>query len=67
MMHLVVGWLAVAIAAFILIGTLLTRRGNREAMTALPIGLCVLIVGLWQLGVIPLGEYFSNITGIGKR
>ena len=67
MMHLIVGWLAVAIGAFILIGTLMTRRGKNEAMTALPIGLCALIIGLWQLGVFPLGEMLSDVTGIGKR
>lgn len=67
MMHLIVGWLAVAIGTFILLGTMLSRHGNREAMTALPIALCTLIVGLWQLGVIPLGEMLSSMTGIGKR
>lgn len=67
MAHLIVGWLAVAIAAVIVMGTLFNRHGNKEMMTALPIGLIALVVGLWQLGVLPLGEFLSEMTGIGKR
>jgi uncharacterized membrane protein len=67
MAHLIVGWVAVAIGAFILFGSMMTRRGKREAMTALPIGLFALVIGLWQLGVLPLGQFLTDVTGIGKR
>jgi hypothetical protein len=67
MAHLIVGWLAVAVAAVVILGTLFNRHGNRELMTALPIGLIALVIGLWQLGVLPLGEFLSGMTGIGKR
>lgn len=65
--HLILGWLAVAIGAIILLGTMLSRHGSREAMTSLPIGLCALVIGLWQLGVFPLGEMLSSVTGMGRR
>ena len=67
MAHLIVGWLAVGIAAVIVHGTLFNRHGNKEMATALPIGLIALAIGLWQLGVLPLGELLSSFTGVGKR
>jgi hypothetical protein len=65
--HLIMGWLAVAIGAIILLGTFMSRHGNREAMTSLPIGLGALAIGLWQLGVFPLGQILSDVTGLGRR
>ena len=67
MIHQVVGWLAVVVGGFILLGTLFNRHSNKESMTSIPIGLVVLVIGLWQLGVIPLGDYLSDFTGVGKR
>ena len=67
MIHLIIGWAAVAIAAFIILGTLFTKHGNKETMTSLPIGLMVLVVGLWQLGVLPIGELISSFTGGGNN
>jgi len=63
MMHLITGWAAVAIAAFIILGTMFSRHGSKETMTSLPIGLAVLVIGLWQLDVIPLGEMLASVTG----
>ncbi|HVQ26040.1 MAG TPA: hypothetical protein VMV01_12720 [Planctomycetota bacterium] len=67
MAHLIVGWLAVAIGAVILFGTIFNRHSSKESMTSLPIAVIALVIGLWQLGVLPLGEFLSGITGIGKR
>jgi len=67
MIHQIIGWAAVAVGAFIVIGTLFSRHGMKESMTSLPIGLLVVVIGLWQLGVVPLGELLSSFTGVGKR
>jgi len=67
MIHLIIGWGAVAVGAFILLGTLISRHGMKESMTSLPIGIAVVVIGLWQLGVVPLGELLSSFTGVGKR
>ena len=67
MIHQIIGWGAVAVGAFILLGTLFSRHGMKESMTSLPIGLAVVVIGLWQLGVIPLGELLSSFTGVGTR
>ena len=67
MIHQIIGWGAVAIGAFILLGTLFSRHGMKESMTSLPIGIVVVLIGLWQLGVVPLGEMLSSFTGVGRR
>jgi len=67
MIHLIIGWGAVAVGAFILLCTLISRHGMKESMTSLPIGIAVVVIGLWQLGVVPLGELLSSFTGVGKR
>jgi hypothetical protein len=67
MIHQIIGWAAVAVGAFIVIGTLFSRHGMKESMTSIPIGLLVVVIGLWQLGVVPLGDLLSSFTGVGKR
>ena len=65
--HLIMGWLAVAVGGCILLGTLLSRHGSKEVMTSLPIAVCALLIGFWQLGIFPLGEILSSVTGLGRR
>lgn len=67
MIHQIIGWGAVVVGGFILLGTLFSRHGMKESMTSLPIGIVVVLIGLWQLGVVPLGEFLSSFTGVGKR